>query len=70
VLALVHVAALVSGATGLDRPHGAKTIQEHGMGVPVIRTVLTEDVRNFDLSAISCVHGGYRVRRLQGLWRI
>jgi len=70
VIALIHVAALIGGAAGLDRPHGAKAIQGHGMSVAVQRTVLAEDIRNFDLSDISRVHGGYRVCRLQGLWRI
>jgi len=70
VLALVHVAALTCGATGFNRPHDTQTIQGHGMGVAVIRTVPLEDIRNLDLSAVSRVHGGYRVRGLQGLWRI
>ena len=70
VLALVHVAALVGGTAGFNRPHGAKTIQGHGMSVPVKRTVPAKDVRDFDLSAISRVHGGCRVCRLRGLRRI
>ena len=69
VIALIHMAALIGGAAGFNRPHGAETVRGHGMGVAVIRTVLAEDVRNFDLSVILRVHGRYRVRRLQGLRR-
>jgi hypothetical protein len=70
VLALINMAALLRGAAGFDRPHGAQTIQGHGMGVPVQRTVLSEDIPNFDLSAISRVHGGCRACNLQGLRRV
>ncbi len=67
VLALVHVAALIRGAAGLERPHDAQAIQGHRMCASVQRTVLAEDVPNFDLSVISRVHGGCRVCKLQGL---
>ena len=56
VAALVHVAALIRGAAGLDRPHGAKTVRGHGMSAPVHRTVPAEDVRDLKLLAVPRVH--------------
>jgi len=50
------VAALIRGAAGLDRPHGAKTIYGHGMSAPVKRPVPAKDVRNLDLSSASRIH--------------
>ena len=62
VLALIHVAALVGGAAGLDRPHGAQTIQGHGMGVPIISAVLAENIRDLKLPGCSRRHGDVTVR--------
>jgi hypothetical protein len=65
--ALIHMAALISGAAGFNRPHGAKAIYGHGVGTPVIRTVPAEYIRNLDLSAVSRVHGDLEndLRRLR-----
>ncbi len=62
VPALVHVAALIRSPAGLDRPHGVKPVCGHGMGVPVQRTVLAEDVRDLKLSGFSRAHGEATVR--------
>jgi hypothetical protein len=72
VLALVHMTTLIRSAAGLDRPHDAKTIYGHGMGVPVTRTVPAEDIRNLELLAVSRVHGDLEngLRRLRCFWMI
>ena len=56
VPALVHVTALIRGAAGLDRPHGAKAVRGHRMSASVLWTVPVEDVRDLKLFAVPRVH--------------
>jgi hypothetical protein len=67
VIALIHVAALIGGAAGFNRPHGAETVRGHGMSAPVLWTVLAEDVRDFELLQITRIHDRYQRARIMKL---
>ncbi len=68
VPAFVHVAALVRGATDLDRPHDAQPTRRHGMSAPAPRTVPAEDIRDLKLFAVPHIHDKPpRARGITGL---